>query len=198
MYDFTLHLRIHEHTTWFWIYVGTAFGDFFCALQFHGHGSWLMCKVAPKSTLHFIFQCEKFISYKILHAQISLHTSSWKTHLNKIIWHESMHLWWWLWPYGWLVSFFIGLQHLSWHLDGSRIVVVYNKRSFSSDNVLVKFLRPSLSTEDCECSLQYMVGEFLSVYYVWRNPSLLNMKWCISRKKKISVKKIYKQHFKNS
>jgi hypothetical protein len=28
MYDFTLHLRAHDHTTWFWRYVGTAFGHF--------------------------------------------------------------------------------------------------------------------------------------------------------------------------
>ena len=27
-YDFTLHLRIHDHTTWFWRCVGTAFGHF--------------------------------------------------------------------------------------------------------------------------------------------------------------------------
>ena len=27
-YDFTLHLRIRDHTTWFWRCVGTAFGHF--------------------------------------------------------------------------------------------------------------------------------------------------------------------------
>jgi hypothetical protein len=27
-YDLTLHLRIRDHTTWFWRYLGTAFGDF--------------------------------------------------------------------------------------------------------------------------------------------------------------------------
>ena len=46
-YDFTLHLRIHDHTTLFWRCVGTAFGHFHQALsQFHGHGSWLVCEVA--------------------------------------------------------------------------------------------------------------------------------------------------------
>ena len=27
-YGFTLHLRVHDHTTWFWRCVGTAFGHF--------------------------------------------------------------------------------------------------------------------------------------------------------------------------
>ena len=31
-YDFTLHLRAHDCTTWFWKCVGTAFGHFFWAL----------------------------------------------------------------------------------------------------------------------------------------------------------------------
>ena len=46
-YDFTLHLRIHDHTTWFWWCVGTAFGYTlsFGLSQFHGHSSWLSCEV---------------------------------------------------------------------------------------------------------------------------------------------------------
>ena len=31
-YDFTLHLRVREHTTWFWRCVGTAFGHFLLGL----------------------------------------------------------------------------------------------------------------------------------------------------------------------
>ena len=46
-YDFTLHLRVVDHTTWFlevswdclWM---LTFG----LSQFHGHSSWLMCEVA--------------------------------------------------------------------------------------------------------------------------------------------------------
>ena len=46
-YDFTLDLRIRDHTTWCWRCVGTAFGHFSFGLsQFHGHGSWLVCEVA--------------------------------------------------------------------------------------------------------------------------------------------------------
>ena len=27
-FDFTLHLKVHDHTTWFWRCIGTAFGHF--------------------------------------------------------------------------------------------------------------------------------------------------------------------------
>ena len=48
-YDFTLHLRAHDHTTWVWRCLGTAsFGHFLLGSHnFHcGHGSWLACEVA--------------------------------------------------------------------------------------------------------------------------------------------------------
>ena len=51
--DFTLNLRVHDHTTWFWQCVGTvAFGHFLLGshMQFHGHGSWLMCEVALRAS----------------------------------------------------------------------------------------------------------------------------------------------------
>jgi hypothetical protein len=56
-YDFTLHLRVCDHTTtwWCWRCVGTmAFGHFSCGLsQSHGHGSWLVCEVALRGGLHY-------------------------------------------------------------------------------------------------------------------------------------------------
>ena len=52
-YDFALHLRIRDHTTWFWRCVGTALWTLsFRLSQFHGHGSWLVCEVA---LTHFSF-----------------------------------------------------------------------------------------------------------------------------------------------
>ena len=45
--DFTLHLRVREHTTSVWRCVGTAFGHFSFGLsQLHGHGSCLVCEGA--------------------------------------------------------------------------------------------------------------------------------------------------------
>jgi hypothetical protein len=50
-YDFILHLRVRDHTTWLWRCVGTALGHFSFGLsQFHGHDSWLVCEVALNST----------------------------------------------------------------------------------------------------------------------------------------------------
>jgi hypothetical protein len=78
-YGFTIHLRVCDHTTWFWRCLGTAFVHFLWALTItwswlghrvvgitnghsihagpkrdrsfylSGHGSWLMCEVALKS-----------------------------------------------------------------------------------------------------------------------------------------------------
>ena len=42
IYDFTLRLRVCDHTTWIWKWLGTAFG----LPQFHGHSSWLVCEMA--------------------------------------------------------------------------------------------------------------------------------------------------------
>ena len=48
-HDFTLHSRVRDHTAWLWRCVGTAFGHFLLgSLNFHGHGSWLVCGVAPR------------------------------------------------------------------------------------------------------------------------------------------------------
>jgi hypothetical protein len=44
-YDFTLHLRVSDHTIWFWRCVGMAIG-LLSSHNFHGHGSWLVCEVA--------------------------------------------------------------------------------------------------------------------------------------------------------
>jgi hypothetical protein len=49
IYDFTLRLKVHDHTTRFWRCVGTAFS--FGLSQFHGHNSWLMCEVALSDLL---------------------------------------------------------------------------------------------------------------------------------------------------
>ena len=45
-YNFTRHLRVRDHTTWFRRCLGTvAFEHFLIGLsQFHGHGSWLVCE----------------------------------------------------------------------------------------------------------------------------------------------------------
>ena len=44
--DFTLHLRIHDHTTWCWRVSWDGLWTLSFGLsQFHGHGSWLMCEV---------------------------------------------------------------------------------------------------------------------------------------------------------
>ena len=41
-----LHLRVGDHTAWFWRCVGTALGHFSFGLsQCHGHRSWLVCDV---------------------------------------------------------------------------------------------------------------------------------------------------------
>ena len=46
-YDFTLHLRVRDRTTWFWRCVGMALGRFLLGLSlFHGHASWLVCEMA--------------------------------------------------------------------------------------------------------------------------------------------------------
>jgi len=52
-YDFTLHLRVHDHTYMIlevsWDGLGTlSFG----LSQFHGYGSWLMCEVALSIEVH--------------------------------------------------------------------------------------------------------------------------------------------------
>ena len=71
-YDFTLHFRIHDHTTWFWRCLGTAFGTLSFGLsQSHGHGSWLVCKVTPRRNIQMhVFRrdqlkCSKFVNYLI-------------------------------------------------------------------------------------------------------------------------------------
>ena len=44
-YDFTLHLKIRDHTTWFWGCVGTTPWTLSFGLsQFHGHSFWLVCE----------------------------------------------------------------------------------------------------------------------------------------------------------
>jgi hypothetical protein len=49
----TLHLRVCDHTTWFWRCFGTAFGHFLLGSHnSHGHGSWLVCEVALRATSH--------------------------------------------------------------------------------------------------------------------------------------------------
>ena len=45
-HNFTLHVRVREHTTWFWRCLGKAFGHFLLGSQFHDHSSWLVCEVA--------------------------------------------------------------------------------------------------------------------------------------------------------
>ena len=62
-YDFTLHLRVCDHTTWFWRCVGMAFGHFYFGLsKLNGHGSWLMCEVALTSELLLLKHTQAMIS----------------------------------------------------------------------------------------------------------------------------------------
>ena len=78
-YDFTIHLRAHDHTTWFWMCLGTTFGHFLGLSQFHGHGSWLVCEVAlrtctPRDELVWRrrVQCNFSYFFSILNATKSL------------------------------------------------------------------------------------------------------------------------------
>ena len=48
-YDFTLHLRVHDHTIWFWRWDG-LWALSLGLSQYHGHGSWLVCEVALSSS----------------------------------------------------------------------------------------------------------------------------------------------------
>ena len=43
-YDFTLHSRVCDHTTWLWRCVGTVFGHFSFGLS-HFSWSWLLARV---------------------------------------------------------------------------------------------------------------------------------------------------------
>ena len=52
-YDFTLHLRVHDHTTWFRRCLGTTFGHFLLGSHnFMVTGSWLVCEVAFNLCMH--------------------------------------------------------------------------------------------------------------------------------------------------
>jgi hypothetical protein len=51
--DFTIHLRVHDHTTWLWRCLGDGLWTLYFELsQFHGHGSWLVCEVALRARDH--------------------------------------------------------------------------------------------------------------------------------------------------
>ena len=53
-YDFMLHLRVRDHTTWFWRCGWDNLWILSSGLsQFHGHGPWLMCEVA----LIILYRC---------------------------------------------------------------------------------------------------------------------------------------------
>ena len=64
---FTLHLRVHNHTTWFWRCLGTAFGHFLLGspnFMVMAHGSWLVCEVALNivfSVTHSMSSCSILI-----------------------------------------------------------------------------------------------------------------------------------------
>ena len=47
-YDFTLHLRICNHTTRFEGVLRRPLDTFFGLSQLHGHGTWLVCEVARR------------------------------------------------------------------------------------------------------------------------------------------------------
>jgi hypothetical protein len=50
-YDFTLHLKTHDRTTWFWKCLGTAIRHFLWGSHnFMVTGSWLVCEVALNTT----------------------------------------------------------------------------------------------------------------------------------------------------
>ena len=49
-HDFTVHLRAHDHTPWFWTCLGMVFGHLFGLSQLHGHDCWLVCGVALSLT----------------------------------------------------------------------------------------------------------------------------------------------------
>ena len=55
IYGFTVDLRVRDHTTWFWRWLGTAaFGHSlsFGLSQFHGHGCWLVCEGGLTKKVH--------------------------------------------------------------------------------------------------------------------------------------------------
>ena len=64
-YDFTLHLRVRDHTTWFWTWSSDGLWTLSFGLsQFHGHGSWLVCEVAPSNAAHDKVQKEEKDGWK--------------------------------------------------------------------------------------------------------------------------------------
>ena len=49
-YDFTVHLRVRDHTTCFWRVCWDGLWTLSFGLsQCHGHDSWLVCEVALRS-----------------------------------------------------------------------------------------------------------------------------------------------------
>ena len=80
-WNFTLHLRTYDHTTWFWRCLGTVFGHFSFGLsQLHGHGSWLVCEVATKG--HFIYKIEDMCR-KGWDRPSSLHIKTWRPNTQR-------------------------------------------------------------------------------------------------------------------
>ena len=65
-YDFTLHLRTRDHTTWFWEVSLTAFGYFFWALNI----SWsrLLASAWRWSTNVVFFSKSSLVSEKLVHS----------------------------------------------------------------------------------------------------------------------------------
>ena len=99
--DFTLHLRVCDHTTWVWKCVGTPFGRF--PLGSHNFTiSWLVCEVAlsimdnPQRTSHdTCAQCvflTKFLRSFWHLTPKNLHTI--KLHVNWHTWFKFGHVEW--------------------------------------------------------------------------------------------------------
>jgi hypothetical protein len=65
-YDFTPHLKVRDHTTWFWRCLGTGLCTLSFGLsQFHSHGSWLVCEVALNVNMNNFGSFEQFYFLQI-------------------------------------------------------------------------------------------------------------------------------------
>ena len=74
-YDFTLHSRVRDHTTWFWRCVRMAIEHSFGLSQFQGHNSWLACGVALSNRTVMGYTCIAVIN--LPHNKLH-HMKEWK------------------------------------------------------------------------------------------------------------------------
>ena len=90
---FALHLRVRDHTTWFWRCVGMAFGHFLFGLsQFHGHGSWIVCEVALIYGTLFLFVSNgMFMRWLWVHGPHGPHEDAHIVHNQERVGYSKVH-----------------------------------------------------------------------------------------------------------